>query len=535
MKILKYISISLFGLCLSSLAFSLSAQTEKQVAQTKYYTSYFVPEDSFKTQSRYKYDDQCRQTERIDAYWDEDVWTDFKKENYTYFQGEALATRLEQFYDTDIQAWTDYRKTTFTYDDGNQLISETTEINDFGDWYAEESKTFVYDGEQLKSSQHQMYDYGDIMENHTVQYNDAGEILEEVNEYYDFEGEINDGTKYTYEYNAENVLLILTTHLWDINTQAWQNSVQMVRSIFSGTLPKEETLKKWNGNMYENVSRTLYSYDTELNLTERIEADWLGGMFTDKLKITYAYDGNNYKSTETTAIYTNGNFWRDSHRYLYEHTGQGLMTLKQYDIWDDSGFNPQWVPQWQEVLDYNGDDLKISEIHNEYSIGKWEPISKKTYDYSPAGNFVLNQQELFQNGNWVNDEKETYSYDAEENILTWTWQDWESGKTVGFLHENYQYSNCKIITDIVEKIHPFTVKVYPNPFSQQFKIQFELQKTESITFNLMDITGKTVFQMNETISAGMQVIEINKELPTGVYVYEISTGTNRLTGKLICQ
>jgi hypothetical protein len=75
----------------------------------------------------------------------------------------------------------------------------------------------------------------------------------------------------------------------------------------------------------------------------------------------------------------------------------------------------------------------------------------------------------------------------------------------------------------------------PNPFKTNTLIGFELKKAENIQFKIMDITGKTVKQINYEGQLGRNELLINnKDLKgKGVYYYQIATTEGIKTKKML--
>ena len=82
------------------------------------------------------------------------------------------------------------------------------------------------------------------------------------------------------------------------------------------------------------------------------------------------------------------------------------------------------------------------------------------------------------------------------------------------------------------------VEVYPNPFTDQFEVSYWLDEPERVTFDLMDLKGKTRFseEMAHPVS-GKNVWEmpsdVIQELPAGVYVLSIRTASSIAHKKII--
>ena len=79
----------------------------------------------------------------------------------------------------------------------------------------------------------------------------------------------------------------------------------------------------------------------------------------------------------------------------------------------------------------------------------------------------------------------------------------------------------------------FKVK-YPNPFSQNQQITFELQQSDYIHISLANLEGKIVFEKNiGQLSKGQYFQTIPLQIPSGAYFLNIKGEKNNFTGKLI--
>ncbi len=79
------------------------------------------------------------------------------------------------------------------------------------------------------------------------------------------------------------------------------------------------------------------------------------------------------------------------------------------------------------------------------------------------------------------------------------------------------------------------VAAYPNPFSGQTNLEFELNTPQGVSLQVMDLQGRTVFQREkETLQPGTQSIAFAPDhLPAGIYLYRLSAGTRVAAGKLV--
>jgi len=76
---------------------------------------------------------------------------------------------------------------------------------------------------------------------------------------------------------------------------------------------------------------------------------------------------------------------------------------------------------------------------------------------------------------------------------------------------------------------------YPNPFNPATTIRFSIPASGLTTLKVYNILGNEVATlMNEDKSAGVYSVEFNaSNLPSGVYMYSLQTGSAVLTKKMV--
>ncbi len=79
-----------------------------------------------------------------------------------------------------------------------------------------------------------------------------------------------------------------------------------------------------------------------------------------------------------------------------------------------------------------------------------------------------------------------------------------------------------------------SVKVSPNPFSQTANLQFEAKQIKPYTVRIVDLTGRTVQQIQGKTQFGSNSVEINRNgLPAGMYFYSLEIEDASQTGRFI--
>ena len=79
-----------------------------------------------------------------------------------------------------------------------------------------------------------------------------------------------------------------------------------------------------------------------------------------------------------------------------------------------------------------------------------------------------------------------------------------------------------------------TVGAYPNPFVRSTEIAFELERASDVALVVYDVRGRAVATLADgTYEAGQHTVTLEAaSLPSGVYVYRLSTGSQVETGRI---
>jgi len=90
---------------------------------------------------------------------------------------------------------------------------------------------------------------------------------------------------------------------------------------------------------------------------------------------------------------------------------------------------------------------------------------------------------------------------------------------------------------VIEDFHLF--QNYPNPFNSVTTIPFYLSHKGKVYFNIYDILGRLIYSQNYCYNtAGYKTVvwdgtdQNNRPVPSGIYIYEVSTGENKMRIKM---
>ena len=164
------------------------------------------------------------------------------------------------------------------------------------------------------------------------------------------------------------------------------------------------------------------------------------------------------------------------------------------------------IPSADAGRDYKiceGDSVKIG---NTYSVGtayEWNPQLFLS-DYTTAQPFAFPAQTT------------TYILTTSDSLLS---------------------SHCHSTDTVVVEVMPCNdeIFVYPNPNNGNFILEYTLNNSENFQFEIYNVLGQMVFDSTlETTSSKGERVEVHKPLSSGVYLWRVESGKNKIAaGKIV--
>jgi hypothetical protein len=100
------------------------------------------------------------------------------------------------------------------------------------------------------------------------------------------------------------------------------------------------------------------------------------------------------------------------------------------------------------------------------------------------------------------------------------------------LDNTFNYSN---IVNIINKNKKLIIKVFPNPFNDNFNIDISTEKKAELTIDLIDILGRLVHHSVLNTEGSQRVPISTKDLPSGTYFLKVSDGQTHTQQKIVKQ
>jgi hypothetical protein len=87
------------------------------------------------------------------------------------------------------------------------------------------------------------------------------------------------------------------------------------------------------------------------------------------------------------------------------------------------------------------------------------------------------------------------------------------------------YFHMKSLSSCHRLISGVNVNLYPNPFEQEVKYQFELEKTTDIYIEVLDLTGRRIYVEKVAANAGNNLLTLNmQDFSRGMYIFRLYDG-----------
>jgi hypothetical protein len=375
---------------------------------------------------------------------------------------------------------------------------------------------------------------------------------------------IND-KRYTYTYNTAGQTTEYKTSEWDgsnwANIKKWNYTYNTQGSIILNSAYYFQ-----NGNWIEQ-SRGEWTYNSQGSMIEYQGSDTVGGSLSVKFRNVYTIDAlqRTKESVEQNRI--SGN-WVNNNREVYFFKGNATLIDSTYHYnWNSS--NSIWTPSFKIIYKHNAQGLETE--YYRFNLVSNKPQLKTVRDYTSFGKELYSENYQWDNNNnqWYLGSKNTTAYDSKnrevESIFyngspsglkfnsktdviyaadsssvqfigsTWINNGWQPNAEYTYYFEQRQSATS--LSDV--RIN--TRSAYPNPFSINTVIDFEVTHSGEAKVLIVDLSGKTVFEKQLYVTSGENTFlweaqdSNGNTLSAGVYVMRMASNGRILTQNLIKQ
>ncbi|MFM2191676.1 MAG: hypothetical protein RLZZ118_633 [Bacteroidota bacterium] len=397
-------------------------------------------------------------------------------------QTRNLAKRLIEVYDITSGITTGRQKFTYGGTRGSDKIAFTENYYDYNT-YADITLDTSFSSQAI---------YKDL-----VKYAANNYPIEAVNLQYDTINNTYDSTGATRNIVMKNAKDFISLEFYQVNGSGSLDLFGQDSTYYNAAgKPTADIFKQYNGTSFDNVFKTVNTYDANNNLTQNKEQLYIAGFWINSGKTDYTYNGSNQMITKKTYSW-NGTGWDIITDNAYTYTAAGMDSI--YANATAQGGNVNHYKFWYNAN--SGDN----------------PSRVKFYNYDIGTNpFTL-----------LNTQNNYYKYDADFNMLI----DSSDANSVGhFIYETYNDAPAAISNQVVMN----SLSMYPNPANVHTYVEFACNNSLPTTIRVIDVAGKTYNATTEAGAIGDHLVKLSTQgLAAGVYAVQlVQNGTIVATQKL---
>ena len=191
----------------------------------------------------------------------------------------------------------------------------------------------------------------------------------------------------------------------------------------------------WNGIVWENSFKYVYTYTANGQYETFIQQKWLGS-WTNQFKTELTYNGAGERLTETTLSWTN-NAWLYMSREIYTFNANNFETSYASEDW----VNNAWELSYKYTTSYNANQDIEEQLYQEDLGAGLENVRKGNYSYSANfKNTEFIQQTWVLSALWLNQNKTEYTYTPNGEISASASSDWDSNLNSWNKKTRYTYT-----------------------------------------------------------------------------------------------
>lgn len=354
----------------------------------------------------------------------------------------------------------------------------------------------------------------------------------------------------------QELIIEQLTELWIGNN--WKNYIKMTYQYNQNLNTDTSKTHQWdsvNGS-WNTVGRKGYTYNGDMQLTERISETNYTGSWTNSSKFMYTYNGNGLLTGYTSFGWV-ANAWLNSYQYqyTYDNNGNRIEALEQY--WDSN--SSSWKPSSKinSTFTNNVETEAIKQIYNENN-STWENNSRTISTLDSNDVYTEKVQQGWQSGMWNNFSKQTYSYNGDGNgdsTVTFNWNQNNSAWDLTELKTFFYNLNMALHQEVsqlyqgggsnpwqpnsrttytydsfqgLDGIEVVALNVYPNPTSDLINIQLEsAEKAIAVIYNS---NGEVVG--TQRLAGKVNSIPLS-HLPAGNYFIQLQQDAKMYVGSFV--
>ncbi len=343
-----------------------------------------------------------------------------------------------------------------------------------------------------------------------------------------FEGAWLNSYDMFYYYDDNNYLVQTINKIWEEG--AWVDEGKTMITNNSSGMPVEAMLYIWNAETpaWELMSKMTYTYNGQGDVTQMLMEFWMDPVWMGYMKINYFYNEIGVSEIITQGWDFIQGTWVNTNRDLFTYNSSGYPVEELSQFWDSG----QWMDNEKETMIYNAQWQHVESLTLLYNGSAWENYLHFTYEYTAGGDITEEIEQLWSGEAWVNNYKYLYTYLRSASVSEILEFFWNSGAWESSYKESYFY-NPVGISEKDKTVSGINLTAFPNPFSDQLTINFNLAEAETVSLSVYDLSGKLVETVVPQVNFAAGIHNINwdpiRELDGTAYFITLAVGSKTIS------
>lgn len=320
-----------------------------------------------------------------------------------------------------------------------------------------------------------------------------------------------------YSFDSTGRISDIYQELWD---NGWNDFIWEKNNFNEEGKKIGYIIKTWVDSRWENSSQMFTENDSVNKVSEQYTQKWINNNWVNYFKISTDLVQNDTLKTFLGENWEN-NLWKYSFlQYIELNVDETIKTVLNRK-WSGIGWEND-----SKVIYYYGSDKENKLTYQFWQNNVWNDADRFVYNTDEDYWFLNGRYEILDNDSWI-------PSDGPITIMN------PDGFELHFWAKTMQvfYSNpLAVNTQNNSQINYFgLLQNYPNPFNPATTINYNINNAGNVIIKVYDALGREIKTLvNEYKAAGSYRVEFNAAgLPSGVYLYKLTSGSNSKTNKML--
>jgi|GEM_PF-4105000 len=275
-----------------------------------------------------------------------------------------------------------------------------------------------------------------------------------------------------------------------------------------------------NQGILPDTTKLTNTYDNDGNLIELLNQKFKNENWVNQNITTFFYQDGKYMGQEYKFWYGQELLLDYMDSILYDAQDRRISRI-HYKSYDD-----EYEKDYRFVWSYDENDRIVEEIYQDWVAIDWGEPSKTTITYDERGNVTERHKMQMRSDEWTEKEIVYVTYNEYDFITDFQFYIWLVNDWLRNTRLTYEYGVIDVTENVQKNLEMLN---YPNPFSEETTIEFQLRNPGDAKVTIHNINGQLLkTDVLTGLSAGENQYKFDSgNLPSGVYLYSIGSGSEK--------